>query len=137
MSGDNVEIVRRMLEPMAESGEFSGVFPEGTLAEDVEWHPAEELEAGASYVGQAEFVAFMDRWTEGFEDWSFAIGEIREAGDRVLVSAQQEAVGSGSGARVQMDFWMLIEVRDGLVSDIRAFLDRAKALAAAGLEEPG
>ena len=59
--------------------------------------------------------------------------DVRGEGDRVVAFAHQRGVGKVSGAPVDMDFAMAFTLRDGQVTDVRAFLDDNEALTAAGL----
>ena len=129
-----METVRRTIAILQE-GDFGDLFAEGLAAGDAQWHPAPELESGGTYVGAAGFVEFMDAWTSDFDDWTIELTEVRDGGDRVLAFARQRAVGRGSGVSVEMDFGMLVTLRDGVITDTRAYLDRSEALAAAGLQE--
>jgi ketosteroid isomerase-like protein len=130
MSDENVEVVRRTVETFA-AGE--DVFAKGLVSADSEWHPAAELPGVETYVGPEGFAEFMDLWTEGFEDWKVRLKDVRGRGDRVIAFAHQAGVGKASGAPVDMDFAMVFTVRDGVVTDVRAFLDDDEALAAVGL----
>ncbi len=62
--------------------------------------------------------------------------ELRDLGSRgVLLLATLRATGSASGVEVAMPFGTLWEFSDAKVRRMRAFLDHAAALAAAGLVE--
>ena len=54
--------------------------------------------------------------------------------DRVLVLARLEGRGRTSGVTVDASLGMAFDLRDGLISRIRGFLDHHAALKAAGLE---
>jgi len=133
LSQEGIKIVRRAV-ALLQDGDPRDVFTEGLAAPDARWHPAKEFDAG-TYVGAEGFAEFMGTWTEAFDDWTIRVTEWRDVGDRVLVLAQQEAVGKGSGIRVKMDFGMVFELRDGRIAETRVFLDRHQALQAAGLAE--
>ena len=79
------------------------------------------------------FAEFMALWTENFDDWEVRLKDVRGEGDRVVAFAHQHGVGKVSGAPVDMDFAMAFTMRDGQVTDVRAFLDDNEALSAAGL----
>jgi ketosteroid isomerase-like protein len=61
--------------------------------------------------------------------------EVIDAGEQVLVFLRMHAVGKSSGVPVQIDIGHVLTIRDGAVVMVRAFLDREKALAAAGLDQ--
>jgi ketosteroid isomerase-like protein len=132
MSEENIEVVRRTVETFA-AGE--DVFAKGLVSAESEWHPAPELPGVETYVGPDGFAEFMTLWTEDFEDWKVRLKDVRGRGDRVVAFAHQEGVGTISGAPVEMDFAMVFTLRDGVVTDVRAFLDDDEALAAAGIRE--
>jgi ketosteroid isomerase-like protein len=132
MSEENIEVVRRTVETFAAGDD---VFAEGLVSADSEWHPAPELPGVETYDGADGFAEFMTLWTEDFEDWKVRLKDVRGRGDRVVAFAHQEGVGTISGAPVDMDFAMVFTLRDGVVTDVRAFLDDDEALAAAGLTE--
>jgi ketosteroid isomerase-like protein len=52
-----------------------------------------------------------------------------------LIEVELQGVGRTSGAAVNRTTWNLIEVRDGMITSGRVFVDKAEALEAAGLEE--
>ena len=109
------------------------VFAQGLVSQESEWHPAPELPGEDTYVGPEGFAEFMALWTENFDDWTVRLKDVRGEGDRVVAFAHQRGVGKVSGAPVDMDFAMAFTLRDGQVTDVRAFLDDNEALAAAGV----
>jgi ketosteroid isomerase-like protein len=135
MSQANVEIVRRAVKSLQE-GDPRDVFAQGLAAPNAQFHAARDGVTGArTYVGAEGFIEYHRIWTENFEDWTLRLTDLHDIGDRVLAFAHQVAVGKGSGVSVEMEVGMLITLRDGLITDIRAFTDRAEALEAAGLSE--
>jgi ketosteroid isomerase-like protein len=71
-------------------------------------------------------------WLDAFEDIRWDPEEILDFGDRFLVTAQQRGHGSGSGVAVSEPVFQLFTLRRGLVLRQEDFLDRSKALEAAG-----
>jgi ketosteroid isomerase-like protein len=138
MSQENVEIVRRTIEAFeagAEHGDFSAAWETGVVAEDVEWIAFAELEQ-RSFRGREGFVEFMRGWTEDFEGWSAHLERLIDAGnDRVVAFYRQTATGKGSGVPVEQDYALVYELEGGQLVRMRAYLDRAEALEAAGLRE--
>jgi ketosteroid isomerase-like protein len=82
--------------------------------------------------------AYGDFLRNGFEMWSefrIEIEELIDAGDDVVVAfVRTEAVGQGSGAPVSERIAYVGRFRDGLVHRLKAYPDRADALAAVGLD---
>ena len=72
-------------------------------------------------------------WMDAFEDLRWDPAEILDFGDKVLVTTQQRGHGSGSGVAVSEPVSQLFTLRGGLVIRQRDFLDRSKALEAAGV----
>src|SRR3954447_1295350 len=138
MSQENVEIVRRIIEAFrggAEGGDFGAAFETGAVAEDVEWIAVAELER-RSFRGREGFIEFMRGWTEDFEGWSAQLERLVDAGDDCVIAFfHQTATGKGSGAPVEMDYAVIYELEGGQLVRMRAYLDRAQALEAAGLRD--
>ncbi len=66
-----------------------------------------------------------------FEHQRFDLaGEIEERGDRLLVPLRVRARGAGSTMEIEQDVWHVVDVRDGRISRLEIFFDRAEALAA-------
>ena len=78
----------------------------------------------------------MHRWTEDFDGYSIQFERLIDAGeDRIVGFFTQSATGKGSGARVEQPYFIVFDMRDGQLVRMRAYLDRAEALEAAGLPE--
>ena len=139
MSQENVEIVRRIDDVFSagvESGDFGLAFDTGAVAAEFEWVAAAEMAEQRSYRGREEFVDFMRRWTEDFDGYSIKREALIDAGDdRVVGVFRQFATGRVSGAPIEMEYSLVYDLRDGQLVRIRAYLDRAEALEAAGLRE--
>ena len=130
MSQENVEIVRR-----AFAYEIYGVGDraeaEAIFEPHVVMNPSDE---GPSY-GFDAMRGDYERWASVFEELSVTIEEIIDAGDQVLVVAHHEGRGRKSGVKVDTRFYEVYTVREGKVSRVDEFTERAEALEAAGLRE--
>ncbi len=139
MSQENVETVRRGFEHAQaglERGDPGAAFDSGAFAENLEWIPTARFPGPAVYRGREGVVEFMRSWTESFEDLSFRVERLIDAGDdRVVALIHQSATGKGSGAPVELHMGQVHELEDGRVIRIRNYLDPAEALEAAGLRE--
>jgi ketosteroid isomerase-like protein len=137
MSEGNVEIVRRVYEILADG------FDEETVLTAVASglvNPDAELDLRTAYpdgpvVGLATLSEFLDTQPWGrstrFEPESFrAVGT-----DRVLVFVRLRGIGTGSGVEVEAPIAHLLTLRDGQVVRLASYIDRRKALEAAGLRE--
>jgi ketosteroid isomerase-like protein len=146
MSQENVEIVRSTFEP------FEGV----NLAE-IDWSAEVIREAlgqayspdirlttlairlgldiSDSYRGLDGLVEYLRKWLEPFSEYHVENLDYVDAGECVLVPSRQVGVGSGSGARVELELTTLYEVRDGRITRVHQYDTMAEALEAAGLRE--
>ncbi len=78
------------------------------------------------------FLTAQEPWEEG----SFEVGEIIDAGhDKVVAEQRAELRGKTSGADVSWSYWHVLTIRDEKIVRSEWFNDRAEALAAAGLRE--
>jgi len=133
MSQQNVEVVTRMSDAFnrRELDEFLGY-----LDPDIEWIPIMAVLEGRVYRGHAG----VHRWIEDLEtDWeTFETHQedFMPLGDRVLVFGRWHARARVSGIELtgQRASW-LIDLRDGMITRLQTFTNRAEALAAAGLSE--
>jgi ketosteroid isomerase-like protein len=137
MSEQDVELVRRADDAFMaglEHRDFTGGFATGLMAEDYELIVAAEVPERRSYRGLEGLVEFVQTWTEDFEQWSMQRHELTDAGsDRVFASYSQSAIGKGSGVPIELEYFAVYEVKNGKVIRTRQYLDRDKALKAAGL----
>ncbi len=77
----------------------------------------------------------MADWFSAFEfdEWELEVEELFGSGDRVVSMVRQRGRGASSGAEVGVDFAQLVTLRAGKIVRINNYLDRSKALEAAGL----
>jgi ketosteroid isomerase-like protein len=146
MSQENVEIVRSTFEPF-----------EGVNVAAIDWSaevirealgraysPDIELTTLAirlgldisdSYRGLDGVVEYLRTWLEPFSEYHVENLDYVDAGECVLVPSRQWGVGSGSGARVELELTTLYEVRDGRITRVHQYDTMDEALKAAGLSE--
>jgi ketosteroid isomerase-like protein len=77
----------------------------------------------------------MERWASAFDELTVTVEEIIDAGDQVVVVTHHEGRGRESGVEVDTRFYEVYSLRDGKVSRVDEYIERAEALAAAGLRE--
>ncbi|MEA2448947.1 MAG: SnoaL-like polyketide cyclase [Thermoleophilaceae bacterium] len=70
-------------------------------------------------------------WLDAFDDIRWEPEEMLDFGHRILVTAQQQGRGSGSGVPVTQRVFQLFTMSGGLVVRQDDFLDRAQAIEAA------
>ncbi len=130
MSQENVEIVRR-----AFAYEMYGVGDhaeaEAIFDPHVVMNPSDE---GPSY-GFDAMRSDFERWASVFEELRVTVEEIIDGRDQVVVVAHHEGRGRKSGVQVDTRFYEVYTLREGKVSRVDEFTERAEALQAAGLSE--
>jgi ketosteroid isomerase-like protein len=132
MSQENVEIVRRAWTAF-NSGDLDA-FLEG-VAEDAEFEEDPVFPEAGVFRGREEIAGYIKSFQEQMRDHRFEIDEIRDLGDRVLALLHETARGASSGIEVDQRPAFLYEFRAAQIARVRAYLDRAAALKAVGLEE--
>jgi ketosteroid isomerase-like protein len=103
-----------------------------------EYHPSGDLmppDLEPVFHGHEGYLQLWRYWLDAFEDIRWDPEEMLDFGDTFLVTAQQRGHGSGSGVAVSKPVFQLFKLRRGLVVRQEDFLDRSKALEAAGLRE--
>jgi ketosteroid isomerase-like protein len=147
MSQENVEIVRRTFELAQEGireGDFGAKFDEcvdqGLITSNLEWRAGRRGGVGVAglddVVGREGFVEFMDRWTEGFDDYAIESEQIIDAGDdRVVATTRTSGTGKGSRAPVEMRTGVLFTLKERCIVGVALFIEPNDALKAAGLRE--
>lgn len=100
-----------------------------------EYHPSGDLlppDLETVFYGHDGYLRLWGYWLDAFKDIRWDPEEILDFGDRFLVTTQQRGSGSGSGVAVREPVFQLFTIRRGLVVRQEDFLDRSKALEAAG-----
>jgi ketosteroid isomerase-like protein len=133
MSEENVEIVKAMNAAYAQ-GDVERAL--ATLHPEVEWRGTlGGVDERAVYHGREEVVgAFVDNLST-WESLSLDYEDYIDAGDKVVVFVHEVARGRESGAETETDTAMVFEFEGDQVIRARAYMDRSKALEAAGLSE--
>jgi ketosteroid isomerase-like protein len=130
VSSENVERVRRFVDAFNRRDLGSVVADIDPAAELHEWP---EAPGAQSYRGAEGVRAALDTWFETWEWMRVEIKDIFAAGDHVVVTLHQVAMGKNSEAEVETTSYNVYSFRDGKVTGIRLFLERERALAAAGI----
>jgi ketosteroid isomerase-like protein len=102
---------------------------------DSEYRPSDDLmppDAESVFHGRDGYFRLWRYWLDAFEDIRWEPVEVLDFGDRFLVTTEQKGHGSGSGVAVHEPVFQLFTLRRGLVIRQEDFLDRSKALRAAG-----
>src|SRR5947208_3104470 len=115
MSRENVEIVRQAIEHLNRTGEplREVLDPEVELIID-----PTGLLAG-TYRGHEGFRRFIERLSEGFDEWHVEIDDVIDAGDSVVMLGRTRNRGRGSGMTVEQPLGWVQDVREGQVTRMR------------------
>lgn len=136
MSSRDVAIIRRLYDAW-KADDYETVF--ATYDPDIRIKPDPEawwVGVDENYRGHDGMRRYMSGVYEAFAEYRPEVERIVDAGDgRVLALAVEHARGKGSGAEVTSfktaHLWTL---RDGKAVQVDLFMDRERALEAAGLE---
>ena len=130
MSQENIELVRRILESFAKTGapDISDFHPR------IEVHD-HELPDSEIHHGHDGFMRSIEDWESAWDDYSFDLEELLDAGSRVVAILHTTATGKSSGLKLDRRDAQVYELRDGKVVRLDYFSTKAEALEAAGLRE--
>ena len=134
MSQQNVEIVRCIYDAYARRDSDA---PFEFYARDIEWDVSENeggLGPADVYHGHDGVRQAFRAALTSFREFAFVPEEEHDAGDSVLVSVRERAVGRLSGAAVERRHHALWTLRDQKVIRMRVYRDRGDAFKAVGLE---
>jgi ketosteroid isomerase-like protein len=146
MSEENVTLVRAAWEPLAGANlagiDWSADFIRDTLdraySPDIQLRTLEiplGLDISDSYHGLDGLVEYLRAWLEPFSEYHVENLDYIDAGECVLVPSRHWGVGSGSGARVELELTTLYEVQDGRITRVHQYDTLDEALEAAGLAQ--
>lgn len=135
MSAENVEIVRRGFEHYLATGEFLEELIAPAFVWDMstfrDW-PERQIYEGIE--GAKEFLA---DWADAWDDWSFDVEELHDAGDRVVAVIRQRGRSKTTGLEVDMHFAQIWTLHGDRQTRMQMYASPDEALQAAGLGEPG
>jgi ketosteroid isomerase-like protein len=137
MSQEDVEAARRATEAFNRTLADGGDDYYDFLDAEIEWAPITVFLDGATYRGLDQVRKWVDDLRRDWETYEVTWDEIRDLGaGRVLAFGSWHARGRRSGLETgfQHAAW-LIQLRDGKQLRMQTFIDRKKALEAAGLRE--
>jgi ketosteroid isomerase-like protein len=132
MSQDNVEVLRKAYE-FAESRGAEGFLILAT--EDLVWISDPNFPGGGTHMGKEN----VRRWLANlwiYDEVSIDIEQIIDLDDRALGITRFSGL-SHDGPRVDWVWCHLVRFSDGLINQAQSFLDRERALEAAGLSHTG
>jgi len=132
MSQENVELVRRMYDAWNERGPES---LQQFWAEDAEFHDPLNLPDSRVVRGRDAIAAYQTDQTRVIGDMKFALVDMRERGQTVVIRLELTVHGPASGIDVPGEIAQVVEVVDGRVQRMRVFMTWEEALEAAALSE--
>jgi ketosteroid isomerase-like protein len=110
------------------SGEF--------MHDEITWNFVEGSapDAPQTLTGRSQIVDFWDSFFTAWDEWEMLPRDFAEApSGEILVSVHFHARGTGSGFPMELDFWQVIAMRDGLILRADNYLSRDHAQKACGL----
>jgi ketosteroid isomerase-like protein len=132
MSQENIDLLRRAYEYVQRTGE---VLPEA-VHPDFVWD-ATTIRGGMqpeTCVGVDETNRWLAEWLDVFDNWSIEIEEVIDAGDQAVTFVRQRGNPRHGGPETEMRLAQVWTFRDGRISRMEMYADRAEALQAAGLK---
>jgi ketosteroid isomerase-like protein len=132
MSGENVELVRKMVEAF-ERGDYEAAL--NSLDADVEWSNRLYPVAGVSVRGRDAVREAFGRWMASWDAFHSEALEFIDAGERVIEVYRERARGRASGGEVQQTVAVVYEVREQKVVRAETYPSPEAAFEAAGLRD--
>jgi ketosteroid isomerase-like protein len=138
MSQENMDLIRRAFAAFNRGG-VDACINEGVWSPEIVWDATPSGIPGLGVFRGQEVKRFFDEdWFRAFpfDEWEVKLEEVIAAPeDRVITMSRQHGRGASSGAVAELELAQIATVRDGRVVRIDNYLDRKKALRAAGLAE--
>src|SRR5687768_338270 len=134
MSRENVEIVRSVYALGLDPSVLDRAFGE-FLSEEIELRLPQIYPDAVVYRGREGLLCWEQMIRETWGEWRVEPERFYDLGDQVLVLARIVAEGGTSGVRLDRKVAHLWSVRDGVVTTVEVYLDRAEAIEAVGLSE--
>ena len=130
MSQANVETVEAAIDAFSRGD--ADVFTALTTPE-IEWATGLGAIEGEVFLGHEGVATYFARLASAWDSFKFLADEYRDLGDTVVALGRLEGHGRGGGVPVDSPVGAVWDLRDGKVWRLRAYLDHAKALEAAGV----
>ena len=130
MSQENVEAVRTAFAAFSRD-DWDALI--GLLDPEIEWVTTGQFVGGQVYRGHAGVRDFLDALSGEFEAFRAEPENFAAASDVVVADTRVTGVGRRSEVPVELQFTVVVSLRDGRVVRVRNFLERQEALEAAGL----
>ncbi len=131
MPSENVEVATQAIEAFNETDvdAFAAL-----TTPDFEWSPSMVAVEGETFRGREGIDRYFRSLGIAWERFHVHREEFREAEDLVVMLGRLEGRGIGSGVPVDSSLGMVFDLRGGMISRIRGYLDHDEALRAAGMD---
>jgi ketosteroid isomerase-like protein len=130
MSEERIDILRRSFEGTSRGD------PASTLRdfdEDFELRLPAEFPGGGAGRGHDHWIKVQAQFEEAFQDISYEPQEFLDSGDQVFAAVRYRGHARHTGISVDMPVYWVYTFRRAKIVRVEAFLDRGKAIEAAGL----
>ena len=132
MSQENVELVRALYRDLSRS-DLAAV--EAKLGSGVEWDTEARGSDGALVYGIEGVAKAIEEWLDAWEDASFEVREVRDAGDQIAAHLRQHATAKISGIAGDVDAFASFRVSAGKIIGYREHPSWPAAVQDVGLAE--
>jgi ketosteroid isomerase-like protein len=136
MSQENVEVMQRAFDEFSRNG-WEPLM--GTVWDpDIVWNMSPTGIPGlGTYRGFDELRSFFEDWfsTFPFAEWEQEVDDLIDCGEQVVALTRQRGHGTASGAVVELEYAQVMTFRGRKVVQVDVYLDRGRALKAAGLRD--
>ena len=128
----NLETARRAYEHFVATGEpLEETFHPDFVLDMSTFRGWPERQVYDGVDGLREFISdWFGTWEPG---WEFAVTELREVGEMVLVLIEHQGRSKEGGVPVEMEIAHVLDFEDGRQSRLRAYMGHAEGLAAVGV----
>jgi uncharacterized protein len=130
MSQQNVEVVERAIDAFSRGD--AEKFAELTT-EDLEWKTGLGAVEGEVFHGREGIATYFARLGSAWDSFLFLADEYRDLGEVVIALGRLRGQGRGGGVPVESPVGAVWNLRHGRICRLRAYLDHAQALDAAGV----
>jgi ketosteroid isomerase-like protein len=100
----------------------------------IDWTDPPEVPDGGTHVGVDAVRESWQNYLDALEDWQVDPVEFLTGEDEIVVHSKVTGVARHTGIPIELDLYQVWTARDGLLVRMRAFLDRCRALEAAGVD---
>ena len=106
----------------------------GAMDPEIRFEPQQAALQGG-YVGHAGVMQWLADLAQHYEDGHVHWGDFRDLEDQVLALGTLRFTGRGSGIKTEAPVAIVASFRDGLITDLKDYGDKDRALEAIGVAE--